>query len=166
MNTHFTPSRRKVLKGSGALVVSFSFAGSIGEAIAQGAAPAGAAGAAAKPVAVTEVDSFLAIDPKGMVTVYSGKIDFGTGIRTAMAQIAADELDVPFSAVKVIEGDTLLTPDQGKTWGSLSIQAGGIQLRNAAATAPPWWKRRRRSSASNPTRSRSPTASPRPGASA
>src|SRR5439155_21723615 len=122
---------------SGALVVSFSFAGPIGEAIAQGAAPAAPAGAAAatKPVAVTEVDSFLAIDPKGMVTVYSGKIDFGTGVRTAMAQVGADELGVPFSAVKVIEGDTALTPDQGKTWGSLSIQAGGIQLRNAAATA-------------------------------
>jgi CO/xanthine dehydrogenase Mo-binding subunit len=101
------------------------------EAMAQGAALA----AAAKPVTLTEVDSFLAIDAKGMVTVYSGKIDFGTGVRTALMQIVADELDVPFSAVKVVEGDTALTPDQGKTWASVSIQIGGMQLRNAAATA-------------------------------
>jgi CO/xanthine dehydrogenase Mo-binding subunit len=131
MNTHFAPSRRTVLKSGGALVVSFSIAGPIVEAVAQGAAPA----AAAKPVTLTEVDSFLAIDAKGMVTVYSGKIDFGTGVRTALMQIVADELDVPFSAVKVVEGDTALTPDQGKTWASVSIQIGGMQLRNAAATA-------------------------------
>jgi nicotinate dehydrogenase subunit B len=128
MKTHFAPSRRTVLKSGGALVVSFSFAGPIAEALAQGSAPP-------KPLALTEVDSFLAIDAKGVVTVYSGKIDFGTGLRTALMQIAADELDVPLRSVKVIEGDTALTPDQGKTWGSLSIQAGGMQLRNAAATA-------------------------------
>ena len=131
MNTHFAPSRRTVLKSGGALVVSFSVAGPVMEAMAQGAALA----AAAKPVTLTEVDSFLAIDAKGMVTVYSGKIDFGTGLRTALMQIVADELDVPFSAVTVVEGDTALTPDQGKTWASVSIQIGGMQLRNAAATA-------------------------------
>ena len=111
------------------LIVSFSFAGPIAEALAQGGADAG------KPLALTEVDAFLSIDAKGMVTIYSGKIDFGTGVRTALMQIAADELDVPFSAVKVIEGDTALTPDQGKTWASVTIQVGGMQLRNAAATA-------------------------------
>ena len=131
MNTHFVPSRRTVLKSGGALVVSFSIAGQIMEAMAQGAAPP----TPAKPVTLTEVDSFLTIDAKGMVTVYSGKIDFGTGVRTALMQIAADELDVPFSAVRVVEGDTALTPDQGKTWASVSIQIGGMQLRNAAATA-------------------------------
>src|SRR4051812_1136277 len=128
MNTHFVPSRRTVLKSGGALIVSFSFAGPVAEAMAQGAAPA-------KPLVLTEVDSFLSIDPKGLVTIYSGKIDFGTGLRTALMQIVADELDVPFSSVKVIEGDTALTPDQAKTWASVSIQIGGMQLRNAAATA-------------------------------
>jgi nicotinate dehydrogenase subunit B len=128
MNTHFVPSRRTVLKSGGALIVSFSFAGPIAEALAQGATPD-------KPLALTEVDTFLSIDAKGMVTVYSGKIDFGTGVRTALMQIAADELDVPFRSVKVIEGDTAVTPDQGKTWASVTIQIGGMQLRNAAATA-------------------------------
>ena len=67
--------------------------------------------------------------------MYSGKVDLGTGIRTAMTQIAAEELSVPLNRVTVIQGDTLLTPDQGITFGSLSIQNGGMQIRQAAATA-------------------------------
>src|SRR5262249_56228535 len=90
---------------------------------------------AAKPLALTEVDSFLAIDPKGVVTVYSGKVDLGTGVATALPQMVADELDVPLRMITLIQGDTALTPEQGPTWGSLSIQIGGMQLRNAAATA-------------------------------
>src|SRR5215469_14677852 len=118
-------SRRDVLKGGGALVVSFSLAGALGETLAQGA----------KPLALTEVDSFLAIDAGGEVTLYSGKVDLGTGVATALPHIVADELDVPLSRIKLIQGDTALTPDQGTTWGSLTVQLGGMQLRNAAATA-------------------------------
>ena len=69
------------------------------------------------------------------MTVYSGKVDLGTGVRTALAQIVAEELDVPFSRVTIVQGDTALTPDQGPTFGSLSIQIGGVQIRNAAAMA-------------------------------
>src|SRR5262249_16951181 len=129
MNIHsnIRASRRNVLKGGGALIVSFSFAGHSG-ALAQGGAPA-------QPGALTEVDSFLAIDAKGAVTAYSGKVDLGTGVRTALTQIVAEELDVPMSRVTLVTGDTDLTPDQGTTWGSLSIQVGGVQMRNAAATA-------------------------------
>jgi nicotinate dehydrogenase subunit B len=122
------PSRRDMLKGGGALVVAFAFAGPIRQALAQGAA-------AGKPLALTEVDSFLSIDPKGAVTCYTGKVDLGTGITTALRQMVAEELDVPFNRVDLITGDTALTPDQGTTWGSLTIQIGGMQIRNAAATA-------------------------------
>ena len=128
MSKNFIPSRRDLLKSGGALIVSFSFAGRPGETLAQEAA-------AAKPLALTAVDTFLAIDAAGMVTVYSGKVDLGTGVRTALAQIVADELDVPFHRVKIVQGDTALTPDQGPTFGSLSIQVGGVQIRNAAAMA-------------------------------
>jgi CO/xanthine dehydrogenase Mo-binding subunit len=128
MTKHFIPSRRDVLKSGGALIVSFSFAGRWGEALAQ-------AVVAAKPLALTAVDTFLAIDSKGMVTVYSGKVDLGTGVQTALAQMVAEELDVPFRSVKIVQGDTALTPDQGPTFGSLSIQIGGVQIRNAAAMA-------------------------------
>jgi nicotinate dehydrogenase subunit B len=119
-------SRRDALLGSGALIVSFSLAGPLPEAMAQ---------ASTKPVTLTEVDSFLAIDKTGNVTIYSGKIDTGTGVSTALRQIVAEELDVPIERTKLIQGDTLLTPDQGKTWASLTVQIGGMQLRQAAAAA-------------------------------
>ena len=119
-------SRREALLGSSALIVSFSLAGPIKQATAQ---------ASTKPVALNEVDSFLAIDRSGKVTVFSGKVELGTGVYTALQQIVADELDVPMNRIEMIQGDTLLTPDQGKTWGSLTIQVGGMQLRQAAAAA-------------------------------
>src|SRR5271155_4355275 len=128
MNAPYAPSRRELLAGTGALVVAFSLAGSCGEAIAQDLP-------AAKGVALDQVDTFLAIDEKGMVTVYSGKVELGTGVRTGLTQIVADELDIPMANVNVIQGDTALTPDQGPTYGSLSIQNGGVQIRQAAATA-------------------------------
>ena len=119
-------SRRDFLKTSGALVVGFTL---------RDASAAQAPALSNKTVATDQVDGFLAIDAKGRVTVYSGKVDLGTGVQTAMAQIAADELYVPLDRVTVIQGDTALTPDQGVTFGSLSIQNGGMQIRQAAATA-------------------------------
>ncbi len=120
------PTRRLLLQG-GSLVVGFALFGRM----AQAALSAGAS----KNVAADEVDSFLAIGADGQVTVFSGKVDLGTGVRTALTQIAAEELDVPLARVTIVQGDTLLTPDQGPTYGSLSIQAGGMQIRAAAATA-------------------------------
>src|SRR4029077_3137240 len=105
-----------------------SFGGPAREALAEDAV-------APKPVALTAVDSFLAIDSAGAVTIYSGKVDLGTGVRTALTQIAAEELDVPFNKVTIVQGDTALTPDQGPTFGSLAIQIGGVQIRNACAMA-------------------------------
>ncbi len=86
-------------------------------------------------MALDEVDAFLAVDRTGRVTLYSGKVELGTGVSTALLQIVAEELDVPLKSVALVEGDTSLTPAQGKTWGSLTIQVGGIQIRQAAATA-------------------------------
>jgi CO/xanthine dehydrogenase Mo-binding subunit len=118
-------TRREFMIGTGALVVSFSLAST---ARAQMAGPS-------KPVALDQVDSFLAIHKNGTVTMYTGKVDIGTGIRVALPQMVAEELDVALDKIKLIEGDTALTPDQGPTWGSLSVQVAGVQLRQAAATA-------------------------------
>ena len=117
--------RRTFLKSSGALVVSFTIAAPVAAQNAPGS----------KTVAADQVDGFLHIDRSGAVTLYSGKVDLGTGVRTALTQIVAEELDVPMASVRVIEGDTALTPDQGTSSGSLSIQKGGMQIRQAAATA-------------------------------
>jgi nicotinate dehydrogenase subunit B len=114
-------SRRAFLKSGGALVVTFALAPRMGEA---------------QPVPdADEVGSFIAIDAKGMVTLYSGKVELGTGAVTAITQIAAEELSVPFGRVTTIQGDTALTPNQGPTYASLSVQDGGVQIRRAAATA-------------------------------
>ncbi len=113
-------SRRGFLKAGGALVITF--------ALRPCSAATAAIATPAKTVATDEVDGFLAIDAPGRVTVYSGKVDLGTGLETAMSQIAAEELSVPLDRVTVIQGDTALTPDQGITWGSLSIQNGGMQI--------------------------------------
>ncbi len=128
------PSRREFLKSTGILIVSFSLPSPFNAAFAQSGTPANTK-TKTKSVALDDVDAFLAIDSSGGVTLYSGKVDLGTGIGTALSQIVAEELDVPFARVHVIEGDTALTPAQGKTWGSLSIQNGGMQIRQAAATA-------------------------------
>src|SRR5258706_2916218 len=118
--------RRSLLQATGVLVVTFSLTPNGAEAQSP---------SAAKTVSPDRVDGFLAIGTDGKVTVYSGKVDLGTGVLTALTQIVAEELDVPMSDVAVIQGDTALTPDQGPTYGSLSIQNGGMQLRRAAATA-------------------------------
>ncbi|HEY0522268.1 MAG TPA: molybdopterin cofactor-binding domain-containing protein, partial [Stellaceae bacterium] len=131
-----TATRRDLLKGAGALIVGFALAERIAPASAQqstaGAPPFFPNG---KTVASDQVDGFLAIGQNGRVTVFSGKVDLGTGVETALTQIAADELDVPLDHVAIVQGDTALTPDQGPTYGSLSIQVGGVQIRQAAATA-------------------------------
>src|SRR5206468_9950514 len=90
---------------------------------------------AGKPVDGTEVDSFLAIHPDGSATVFTGKVDLGTGLRIAVRQMAAEELGLPIEKVELIEGDTALTPDQGRTGGSSGLTQGGVGVRQAAATA-------------------------------
>jgi CO/xanthine dehydrogenase Mo-binding subunit len=121
-------SRRAVLAG-GALTVSFALAGARLKALAQGAA------AAPRSVDPKEVDAFLAVNGDGTVTLYTGKVDLGQGLRIAMRQIAGEELGIGVDMIKYVEGDTALTPDQGRTSGSNGIQRGGMQIRQAAATA-------------------------------
>src|SRR5215469_10919990 len=115
-------TRRDLLKATGALVVSFTLR-------AQNSAEL------AKPLDNSEVDSFLAIHPDGSATVYTGKVDIGQGLRIAVRQMAAEELGIPVERIKLVEGDTGLSPDQGGTGGSTGLTRGGSEVREAAATA-------------------------------
>ncbi len=81
------------------------------------------------------LDDWLKIEPDGTVTAFSGKVELGTGVRTALAQIVAEELDVPFERVHMVMGDTGRSPDEGVTAGSMTINQGGGALRRAAAEA-------------------------------
>ncbi len=125
-------SRRTFLKASGGLVVGISLASGAGAALWPRLARA--AGPALVPA--NEVDSWLAVSTDGTVTVFTGKVELGTGLATATRQIAADELDVAFEKVRLIEGDTWKTVDQGYTAGSQSLKTQwSTGLRRAGATA-------------------------------
>ena len=64
----------------------------------------------------------LAITPDGLVTFYTSKVELGTGTITALAQIVAEELDVPFTNIKMVQGDTSTSIEQGSTVGSRTIE--------------------------------------------
>src|SRR5882672_4897921 len=125
-------SRRTLLKGAGALVVSVGTPVGLDmmlatrEAFAQGTKP---------PLMPNELSSFIAINADGSVAAYFGKMDMGHGLFVAIGQMVAEELDVPFRAVKVHMGDTATSVNQGGASGSTGIQLGGKQMRMAAAEA-------------------------------
>lgn len=79
------------------------------------------------------IDSWIRLDADGHVTVLTGKKELGQGIRTALMQIAADELEVEFERCHIINGDTGQTANEGYTSGSNSIEGSGLAIRRAAA---------------------------------
>jgi len=125
-------SRRSVLKAGGALVVSVGMPISldtvlgINAALAQGAKP---------PLTPDQLSSYIAVNADGTVSAFFGKMDMGQGLFVAIGQMVADELDVPFKAVRVIMGDTATSVNQGGASGSTGVQMGGKQMRAAAAEA-------------------------------
>jgi CO/xanthine dehydrogenase Mo-binding subunit len=127
---HF--SRRSLLKGAGALVVSVGMPVgldtilAINAAHAQGTRP---------PLTPDQLSSYIAVNADGTVAAYFGKMDMGQGLFTAIGQIVAEELDVPFKAVQVHMGDTATSVNQGGASGSTGVQQGGRQMRVAAAEA-------------------------------
>ena len=121
-------TRRDFAKAAGALVVAFSISPRL--TLAQGAARL--------PGSLENnrrLDAWIRIDPEGTVTVFTGKVELGQGAVTALAQIAAEELDVAFSRISMVSGDTARTPNEGFTSGSQSMEFGGTALKHAAAEA-------------------------------
>jgi CO/xanthine dehydrogenase Mo-binding subunit len=125
-------SRRAVLKAGGAVVVSVGMPIAldtvlgIDAALAQGARP---------PVTPDQLSSYIAVNANGSVSAFFGKQDLAQGLYTAIGQIVAEELDVPFKSVTVIMGNTATSVNQGGASGSTGIQLGGKQMRMAAAEA-------------------------------
>ena len=122
-------SRRDLLKSTGVLIVGFSFLGTAAKVLAQGD------GLSVDGMDPTVLDSWLAISKDGTVTVFTGKVELGTGVVTALAQIVAEELDVPFNKVYMDSGDTDKAVDQGVTAAARTVERGGVQLRQASAAA-------------------------------
>ena len=124
-------SRREFLRGSGALVVGFSLGG------AARPLPGEASAAQSGPVPGDQLDSWIAIDERGLVTAYTGKCELGQGLLTAQTQLVAEEIGVDVAQVTLIQCDTDQTPDQGTTSGSQShpTNFNNENLAQAAATA-------------------------------
>jgi CO/xanthine dehydrogenase Mo-binding subunit len=122
-------TRREFATALGGIVIAFSMAPRVAEAAEQGPRLPGMLAANKR------LDSWLRVDPVGTVTVFSGRVELGQGNTTALAQIAAEELDIAFMRVRMIPVDTSRSPNEGVTAGSNSIEAGGAALRAAAAEA-------------------------------
>jgi nicotinate dehydrogenase subunit B len=128
MNGPVDIDRRQVLAGGGALIVSFS----LSDAFAQENAAAGAPKPPGSLATSPYLDAWIRIDADG-ITAFTGKAELGQGFKTAFQQIAAEELDVPFEAIKVVTADTGRTANEGYTAGSHSMQDSGTAILNAAA---------------------------------
>jgi len=123
-------SRRNFLKGSAGLVVAFTIVDP-----RMAFAAAGGDGVSVASPASSKLSAWLAINPDNTATLFTGKVETGTGVETALAQIAAEELEFPVDRLEVVMGTTSKTVDQGPTYGSMSVRYAGPQIRNAAAAA-------------------------------
>ena len=121
-------SRREFVKDTTGLVIGFSLFGS--RAAAQVLGQQSTFNGDPVP---TQLDSWLHIGGDGVITVYTSKVDLGTGVLTALSQVMAEELDVSFRRIHMITGDTAQTVDQSQTSGSRTLHKAGPQLRQAAA---------------------------------
>src|SRR5215468_4734916 len=126
------PSRRALLKSGGALVVSIGAPMPLN--LARAAEKARLVGAQ-PPLTPDQLSSYIAVNADGTISVFSGKTDLGQGLEVALAQMVAEELDVPFNAVRVATGDTGSSVNQGGASSASGIAEGGKQLRAAAAEA-------------------------------
>jgi nicotinate dehydrogenase subunit B len=124
-------SRRNLLKAGTGLVVGIAYAPLL--ALAQGTEMQ-----AHLPGSLNGnrlLSAWLRVNPNGTVTVFTGKVEFGQGIASALAQAAADELDVGYRRINMVTADTSVTPDEGFTAGSQSIEQSGTAIRFACAEA-------------------------------
>jgi len=126
-------SRRKLLAGGGALVVSFSLArSSLSTAIAQAQPPPRRLPGSLRTTPM--LDAWIRIDANG-IAVFTGKVELGQGIKTALLQVAAEELGVEPGQIEFTTADTAKTPNEGYTAGSQSMQDSATAIRHAAAQA-------------------------------
>jgi CO/xanthine dehydrogenase Mo-binding subunit len=116
-------NRRQFTAGLGTLVVAFSLDP---KAFAQATLPGSLQNN-------RKLDGWIRINADGSATVFTGKVELGQGILTALQQIAAEELDLPLARIKMISGDTGQTPNEGQTAGSQSVENSGTALRMAGA---------------------------------
>src|SRR5260221_7581348 len=117
--------RRGFLERSGVIVAAFTLG-----------LPCARAASGPPPVSFAKnakLDGWIAVSDEGAVTVFTGKVELGQGILTALAQIAAEEMDVGLDQISIMSGSTVRGPDEGYTFGSQSVEQSGSALRAAGA---------------------------------
>lgn len=128
-------SRRGVLAGAGALIIAFRLSG------AHAQTETGTGGKPSKhglPGSLDDtprIDAWIRIDASGAATILTGKAELGQGLKTALLQVAAEELKLPLARLSLITADTARTPNEGYTAASHSMQDSGTAIRHAAAQA-------------------------------
>ena len=130
--------RRRLLAAGGCLTVAFSLRPAWPQAGAQGGSGGEGGGKGKLPGSLDKspwLDAWIRIDADGRITVFTGKAELGQGIKTALTQVAAEELQVEPGSIRLVSADTALTPNEGYTAGSHSMQDSGTALRYAAAQA-------------------------------
>ena len=126
-------SRRSILAAGGGLIVSFSLPRA-GVAAEQGGTPAAVAPVLPGSLKETPLlDAWIRVAPDGAVTAFTGKAELGQGLKTALLQIVAEQLALAPQQVRLVTADTAVTPNEGFTAGSHSMQDSGTALLNAAA---------------------------------
>lgn len=115
-------TRRDFLQASGAIAISFSI-------------PACMRAEAPDPTGSAVLGNRLIVEASGNVRLMLGKVELGQGIGTALAQLAAEELDVSFERLQLVTVDTDISPDESYTFSSISVQQAGPPTRRAAAAA-------------------------------
>jgi CO/xanthine dehydrogenase Mo-binding subunit len=134
--TSTTVSRRAFLGGAGTVVISFSLARSTKVVLATPEQPEDPKLSADRQRDLTPaLDGWLRIDEDSQVALYTGKVEIGTGALTALCQIVAEELSVPFEQVSIVSGNTDVVPNQGMTSATATIGVAAVVIRQAAATA-------------------------------
>jgi CO/xanthine dehydrogenase Mo-binding subunit len=129
---HFEPSRRDFLKTAGVMMIGFGI-GAATATTAEAQSPINPSG----NVDATQLDNWVAVGADESITVFAGKAELGTGMRTVQLQLAAEELSVPLDRITLVLCRSGITPNQGLTVGSLSTmtQFGSAGLRVALDTA-------------------------------
>ena len=130
--------RRDFLKAGGALLVGLSLGGcaaTAGQAPRRGGVIPPDRTPSPGPPDAAQLDTWLAIHSDNTATLYIGFAELGQGATTALLQVAAEELDLAMEQIRAAPLDTHLSPNQGGTYSSASVQRGRPQVANAAAHA-------------------------------
>ncbi|MDH2384463.1 molybdopterin cofactor-binding domain-containing protein [Bradyrhizobium sp. CER78] len=130
-----TISRRSALAGAGALIVALRLSGTHAQTETGTGSGPSKHGLPGSLDDTPRIDAWIRIDASGAASILTGKAELGQGLKTALLQVAAEELKLPLGRLSLVTADTARTPNEGYTAASHSIQDSGTAIRHAAAQA-------------------------------